>query len=190
MTVKKISKGQYNYIKNQKGRSIMRTVLMFALSLSIFIFGMQYFDTKKNFCTVVAILGCLPASKSAVNMIMFMKARGCTEQAKDKISAYKGSLKQLYDMYFTSYEKNYQVSHIILHGSVICGYSEDAKCDVQACEKHMQAILKQGGCKKITVKIYKDIEKYCESILKLTEDALLSDKEIDEISANLLAVSL
>lgn len=203
MMGKKAVKGQYEYIKSQKKRTVLRTVLMFALSLSIFLFGMWYFDTKKNFCTVIAILGCLPASKSAVNMIMFLRAKGCTEQTKTRIQSYIGELTQLYDMYFTSYEKNYQISHMVICGSVVCGYSEDSKCDEKACEKHLDTVLKQGGLKKVTVKIYKDIEKYCEGIRNLTDQKTSghenreddtgtgkSQEQPEAILESLLAVSL
>lgn len=205
MKNKRAVKGQYEYIKRQKQMTTLRTLLMFTMSLSIFLFGMWYFGTKKNFCTVIAILGCLPASKSAVNMIMFLKARGCTAQAKAAVQPYIGELTQLYDMYFTSYEKNYQISHMVFGGNVICGYSEDPKCDEKACEKHLDTILKQGGCKKTAVKIYKDLEKYCEGINNLTGANALPENQTDaaasvenendfkqqeEITANLFAVSL
>ena len=66
-------KGEMNYINTQKKYEIIRTILYFSVSLILFIAGYVTTKTKLNVLTIVAILGCLPASKSAVNMIMFLK---------------------------------------------------------------------------------------------------------------------
>ena len=86
---KKIAKGQYGYITQQKKWSTARTLILFALSLSIFIIGIISTGSKENLLTVVAVLGCLPAGRSAVNTIMFLRARGCSKEAKEKISNVK-----------------------------------------------------------------------------------------------------
>lgn len=99
-------------------------------------------------------------------------------------------------MFFTSYEKNYPVSHMAVKNHIVCGYSESKKIDVQACEKHLSAHLKQGGCKGAVVKIYDDMEKYCEGLGNLrTQGKAAGAEEKDkkqelEILENLLAIAL
>lgn len=193
----KTVKGQYGYMKKQKQKVTVWTILMFAVSLSLLLAGIWSTGSKKNLLTVVAILGCLPASKSAVNMIMFLKAKGCSEAAKQKLEACTIPFLQLYDLLFTSYEKNYQVSHMIVAGNVVCGYSEDVKCEEKACEKHLDNLLKKGGLKGVTVKIYKDLNQYCEgihnlSIQKNAEEGKNNGEsgQMEEIVRNLLDVSL
>lgn len=195
MQKKKIVKGQYGYIKHQKIWSTARTLILFALSLSIFIIGIKSTGSKENLLTVVAVLGCLPAGRSAVNTIMFLRARGCSEKARDTISPNSGELTQLYDMFFTSYEKNYQISHMVVQNNIICGYTESPKTDGKRCEKHLDTYLKQGGCKGVAVKIYDDIEKYCEGLANLQsqesprEKGSLTKQE-QEILENLLSIAL
>lgn len=181
-------KGQYGYIKRKQRTVTLRTILMFGISLAILLLGIWSTGDKKNLLTVVAVLGCLPASKSAVGMIMFLKAKGCSEAVKERVSGCGTGLVQLYDMVFTSYEKNYQVSHMVIKGHVVCGYTEDARCDVKACEKHLGALLAQGGCKGVTVKIFDELEAYCkglENLQKQEEEPLP-----EEIMGNLLSISL
>lgn len=188
MTKNRIVKGQYGYIRHQSKKVIFRTIFMFAISLAIFAIGIWSTGSKKNLLTVVAILGCLPASKSLVNMVMFIRAKGCSEVAKEQIEKHCRKLYGLYDMLFTSYEKNYQVSHMIIKGQMVCGYTEDAKCDCNACEKHLENMLKQGGCKGITIKIYNDIENYCKGLDNLErQDAAEAD---EDVLMNLLSISL
>lgn len=188
MKKKKVAKGQFGYVKAQRVAVTVRTVLMFALSLAIFGMGVWSAGSKKNLLTVVAVLGCLPASKSTVNMIMFLKAKGCSGKVKEQVSRCGEGLVQLYDMVFTSYEKNYQVSHMVIKGHVVCGYTEDNRCDVKACENHVEALLVQGGCRNVTVKIFDELEAYCkglENLRKQDEEPLQ-----EEILENLLAISL
>ena len=65
-----MTKGCYGYLTRQKKKEIIKTVLFFALSLSVFAIGYATTGTKKNLLTIVAMLGFLPASKSMVSMIM------------------------------------------------------------------------------------------------------------------------
>lgn len=194
MNRNKIEKGQYGYIKKQRTKTILRTLGMFAISLAIFCIGILTTNTKENLLTVVAVLGCLPASKSAINMIMFLRAKGCSEEVYIKIQHHAGKLTSLYDLIFTSYDKNYQISHMAVKDNLICGYSEDKKCSETACSKHIEAFLKQGGCKNITVKIYKDLEKYCEGLDNLSgqqnKEDEIKNQQLDNILLNLLAISL
>lgn len=165
---------------------------MLMLSLSIFFIGWWSTGTQKNLLTVVAVLGLLPASKSLVNMIMFIRARGCSEHIYNKIAEHSGDLNEAYDLYFTSYNKNYQVSHLVVEDKVICGFSEDSKLDAKACEKHLETMLKQGGCKNIVVKIYHNLDKYCEGLdlLKQKDRGHLHAEQTDNIWSNLLSISL
>lgn len=184
----KVVKGQYGYVKAKRFAVILRTALMFGLSLAIYGMGIWSAGTRKNLLTVVAVLGCLPASKSAVNMIMFLRARGCSEKVREQVSRCGTGLTQLYDMVFTSYEKNYQVSHMVIKGHVVCGYTEDARCDVRACEKHVETLLVQGGCRSVTVKIFDELEAYCKGLENLRKQD--AEPLPEEILENLLSISL
>ena len=64
-------KGTEKYLDTQKKYELIRTLLYFGISASLFIGGYLQTKSKVNLLTVVAVLGCLPASKSAVSAIMF-----------------------------------------------------------------------------------------------------------------------
>lgn len=165
-------KGTRNYLNTQKKYEVIRTLLYFGVSLSLFFAG--YFATKSynaangnsdvdprlNLLTIVAILGCLPASKSAVNAIMFLRTRSLSEAGANAIAACSKGMAELFDMVFTSYSQNFNVGHMAVRGNTICGYSEDAKFDENAFYKHMDNILRADGHKDVTVKIFTDLRKY------------------------------
>ena len=67
--MKKIQKGKPGYLNYKKKVEIIRTIVYFAIVLAIFALGIWQTGTRLNLLTVVAILGCLPASKSLVGVI-------------------------------------------------------------------------------------------------------------------------
>ena len=95
-------KGTRGYLRTQKNYEILRTVLYFAISLSLFIAGWVSTGSRENLLTIVAVLGCLPACKSLVEMFMFLRYRGCGEREAAQIAAHTKGLTGLYDMVFTS----------------------------------------------------------------------------------------
>lgn len=162
-------KGEKNYLRNQKKFELLRTVLYFAVSLSLFLSGWQMTGDRMNLLTVVAVLGCLPASKSAVETIIFFRCPGCSAAAAQEIPRHTGSLADAYDMAFTSYEKNYYVAHLAVRGNTVCGYTEDAKFEEKAFYNHLDGLLKKDGFRDVTVKIFTDLGKYTARLEQLQQ---------------------
>ena len=183
-------KGSFGYIQNRKRFTAVRTVLYFALSISLYVAGYVTTGSNKNLLTIVAVLGCLPSCKSAVNFIIFLRAKGCSQELRDAVKKFDTELTSFYDLYFTSYQKNYQVSHMVLKGNVLCGITESVKCDVNEAQKHLEQMLLQEGIKNMTVKIFSDRRKYIDRLSQLTELETEETKNRDEIVNLLYSISL
>ena len=188
--IRRVHKGNYGYIECQKKFSIIRTIIYFALSLAIYAIGYYSTGTSRNLLTVVAVLGCLPSCKSAVNAVMFLRATGCSQEVREKVSEYDDKLTCFYDMYFTSYQKNYPISHMVLKGNVICAYAENGKCDCNSGEKHIEQLLKQDGYKNMTVKIFDKPEKYIDRLGQLAELDVEESKNRDDMIMMFYSVTL
>lgn len=184
-------KGAYGYLARKKKTVILRTILFFGISLAIFIAGYVTTGTRKNLLTVVAVLGCLPACKSVVNMIMLLRAVGCSKEAADRIAACEGRLVGMYDMYFTSYQQNFPISHMVVDGRVILAFHEAAGFNAQAATAHLQTMLKQGGFKDYTISMTGELSKYCEQLKTraATQPEQNTGKE-DEVRVLLYEISL
>ncbi len=156
----KPGKGDYGYIRRQRKWEIAKTAFLFLLSLSIYLTGYYSTGTNKNLLTIVAVLGCLPASKCAVSMIMFLKAKGCSEELYSRIEAHSQGLPQLYDSVLTSYEAVFQIPHMVYRNGSLIGIAVDSKCKADACEKHLLSMCRQDGISDVTVKIFQDVPKY------------------------------
>lgn len=230
-------KGTRNYLNTQKKYEIIRTVLYFAISISLFLAGyfqigiekdgghidstasanMQEADSgdadpesadaenagsepaedvanagdprRVNLLTIVAVLGCLPASKSAVGAIMFLRFKSCSAQNADAIELHSQGLSCLYDMVFTSYKKNFQVSHLAVSDNTVCGFTEDGGFEENEFYKHINGILKLDGHKGITVKVFASLSKYTDRLEQMK--ALGSDMaKTEAILATLKSVAL
>lgn len=183
-------KGSFGYIQNRRKFTALRTILYFALSISLYVAGYVTTGSNKNLLTIVAVLGCLPSCKSAVNFIIFLRAKGCSQELRDAVEKFDTELTSFYDLYFTSYQKNYQVSHMVLKGNVLCGITESEKCDVNEAQKHLEQMLSQEGIKNMTVKIFSDRRKYIDRLSRLVELETEENKNRDEIVNLLYSISL
>lgn len=189
--MKKAVKGNYGYIRTKRNWVAIRTIVFFAISLAIFIAGYVTTGSRKNLFTIVAVLGCLPACKSLVNLIMFFKAQGCSQIAMEKIRRFEGHLIGMYDMFFTSYQKNFDVSHMIVENKILLVYTEADKFDHKAFKEHLSSMLKQGGIKDMAITTTGDIQKYCEQLesLNAMQQEYNSEKD-DEVRIILYDISL
>ena len=183
------AKGKRGYLDTQKKYEVMRTLLNFAVYASLFIAGYLQTGEKANLLTVVAVLGCLPASKSAVSAVMFLRFKSCGREAAEVIAQHEEGLRGLYDMVFTSYKKNFVIGHLAVRGGTLCGYSEDPKLQEEEFRKHIDHHLKMDGHKDVTIKVFTDREKYVQRLeqLKALDP---EERRTEAIIATLLSVSL
>lgn len=182
-------KGMKNYLNSQKKYEILRTILYFVISLSLFAAGYIATKSKLNLLTIVAVLGCLPACKSMVGMIMFLRFQSFPKQQAEEIEKHSEGLDTLYDMVFTTYEKNYHISHIALRGNTAVCYTCQEKMDENACIKHLCDTLALDGTKNISFKIFRDLDKYTARLDQLRE--LEDDKTLNAaVKKTLLSIAL
>ena len=185
-----VKKGCYGYIRNHKVVTAIRTLLYFAVSIGLYVMGYVTTGSNRNLLTIVAILGCLPACKSLVNFILFLRAEGCSAELQSQVCAFDDKLTVFYDMYFTSYQKNFSISHMVLKGNVLCGITENPKCDHKAAEEHLEQMLKQEGIKNMTVKIFSQGNKYIDRLSQLTDLNVDEHKNQKEIINMLYSISI
>ena len=182
-------KGTRNYLDTQKKYEVIRTLLYFGISLSLFVAGYIQTGEKTNLLTIVAILGCLPASKSAVSAVMFLRFKSSGSQTAETIERHSDGLCCLYDMVFTSYKKNFTVGHMAVRGGTICGFSENPQFEEEEFRKHIDQLLKMDGHKDVTVKIFTKLDKYTERLEQM-KSLEAEEKRTESIIATLKSVAM
>lgn len=177
-------KGTQNYLDSQRAYELVRTILYFAISGAIFALGWLSTGSRLNLLTVVAVLGCLPASKSLVSLIMFWRYHSLSEEAADKIASHAVGLEQLFDMVFTSQDQNFPVGHLVIKGNTVCGYSEDKAFREADFEKHLSKLLRADSLTDVSIKVFTELPKY---LTRLDQMQALS---CDEKNTKVIAESL
>lgn len=183
------AKGTENYLNTQKKYEILRTALYFAVSAALFVAGFLQTKSRLNLLTVVAVLGCLPASKSAVSAVMFLRFRSCLPENAAQIRQHSGTLCVLFDCVFTSYSKNYIVSHLAVRGNTVCGFTEEENFEENAFYKHIRDILRLDGHKDVAVKIFSSLPRYTERLeqmQELEEDPVVTQAVIETLRSVIL----
>ena len=175
--MKKCYKGEFGYIKYRRQLGLIRTSA-FALSvLALFLSGLLFFGSSKNHLSIIAALLCLPTGWSAVNLIMFIRAQGCSESAFSQISQVKGGLLVRYDHVITSYDKNYNVSASTVLDKNICCFVEDESFDLSDLEKHIKKMMAQNGYSSYSIKAFNKLDDFCGRLSSL--ERIRNEKSID-----------
>ena len=170
-------KGDFGYIAYRKKITTIRTVACLAVSVGIFLIGLAINGTQKNVFSIIAALGCLPAGWSAVNMIMFLRAKACNDSDHREIEAHRGKLLINYDLVITSYDRNYNVAASTVLDKNICCYCADTAADTDDIEKHIKKMMAQGGYSNYSIKVFDKLESFCGRLDQL--EKLRSEKNID-----------
>ena len=154
-----MNRGDKGYIRFQRKRTVIITVLMYALSIGIYFLGYFTLHTNKSLWTVIAVLSLLPASKSAVRMIMLLRAHPTDPSLYDEVEKQCPDLFVLYDLIFTTYEKTYVAQALTYGSGNICilslgGKKGDPKAAGEL-EAYIQSTLKDSW-PSLSVKVYRD----------------------------------
>ncbi len=168
--MKRVKKGQAGYIRYRRTFHLILASVLFIMSIVLYISGIKTTGDNKNLLTIVAIVGLLPASQSCVTTILGFRAKSCSKELINKIEEkIDDSMYSLYDFYFTTYDKNYPVSHIVLKNNCLCGIMNVTKHSTQELEQYIEETFTKNGIKGISVKFFESTmeEKYLKRIDEL-----------------------
>lgn len=153
--MKRVKKGQLGYIKYRRTFHLIASIVLFAMAISLYIAGVKTTGDNKNLLTVVAILGVLPASQSLVTAILGFRAKSCSKELYEKIEKKLDTdMVSIYDLYFTTYDKNYPMNHIVIKNNCLCGLMDTTKHNVQDFEKYLEETFTKNGIKGVSVKVF------------------------------------
>lgn len=169
-------KGEFQYIKQEKKKRILKTLLFFLIPAIVIVTGALIYKTKLNIITVLGVLMCLPACKALVGLIMICMYHSIPEEEYTAIEQHKGSLIMVYECVLTNYEKNTFVDAFAICGNQVIGYSGSPKADLKYASEQTQKILHHNGYK-VNVKIFKDFNPFLERMdsMNLHAESLRAD---------------
>lgn len=184
MSRNKKNKGDYEYASYHKKTELIKTLIMFALPIGIYITGYVTTHSNKNLLTVVAVLGMLPASKCLVSLIMNLRVKVLPGEARQEIDEHIHDIKGLYNLYFTSYDNNFYLAHTIVLDNSLIGYTTDSKFNDKKFKEHMEKHIQLEGLDGILIKVFNDKNAYIKRLDEINNSQ--TDKKSNEKLYNLL----
>ncbi|MCD7817915.1 MAG: hypothetical protein LUH07_02535 [Lachnospiraceae bacterium] len=168
--MKKTAKGNYGYIRYEKKKRFLITLLLFALPLGLYIIGYITVKSRLNLFTVIAILGCLPACRSTVGLIMMMLQKPMPPERYEEAKKAAGDLTSGYELVITAYEHTSLVEAFVVCGDQIVCYTPDQKTDAAYLEKHIRQNLSSNGFTEAQVKVMKELKPYLQRVSVIAKD--------------------
>lgn len=171
--MKKIPKGQYGYINNEKRKRLVIMLIMFAIPLAIFVSGIRYTGSRNNVLTIIAVLGMIPAAKFAVDWIMILTVKSAPESVFRLTEEKASARERAYELVVTAYEGRMPLDAVVAYqNSVACLSLNGQKELISKMETHMAKILSSNGLWDETVKIFTDEARFARRL-----DQMSSGKE-------------
>lgn len=150
----KLKKGDAGYIRKHKRNAIWKTILEFGIVVCLLVLGILETETRLNLLTLVAVLGCLPASKALVEVIMIFPHHSIPKEVAEEIKEKTQALTVAYDLVLTSEKHIMPIDCIVISDNTICGYTSSRKTDVAFAAKHIKQMLYANQYTKVSVKIF------------------------------------
>ncbi len=177
MKKQKLVKGMYGFLKIKRIQVLLFTLVLFGLSFGMYFFGLYHLKTNQSLYTVLAVLGLLPASKSAVKLIMLFRARECDERVYDRLRQIPYEY-VLYSVYLTMYKNSVAIDCMHVFPKQIILYTKD-EVEEKSVETYLTNILQMQKFASITVKVFTKLEAYETRVQQLQERSL-EDQELSK----------
>ena len=156
------------YIRQQKIRRGLITLLMFAIPVGIFISAQMMTGTTKNIMTVVSVVGIIPAAKFAVDWIMILMNKSAPEEIVELTRQKAGNLACGFELVVTAYEGSMPLDAVVVCGNECVCFSTWGKKELIALmEKHIFKILCGNNYYSVNVKIFQEKRAYADRLTQI-----------------------
>ncbi|MCP1101091.1 hypothetical protein M2454_000520 [Aequitasia blattaphilus] len=156
----KDKKGQPGYIQDKKRKYLIYTIAEFSVVIILLVMGIVATKTRLNLLTVAAVVGCLPASKMLVALIVMMPHKSVAKEIVQDVANKGDLLLSVYDLILTSKDDIMPVDIIVISDHTICGYTSSQKVKEDVVAQHIKQLLAEQKIEKVTVKIFKDYKAF------------------------------
>ena len=150
----KINKGDAGYINGRKKKLLIKTILQFGIVAALIVLGIWQTGDKMNWLTIVAVLGCLPAAKTLVELITIFPHKSIKEEVAKEIASKTELLTVSYDMVLTTNDHIMPIDSVVISNNTICGYTSSEKVDVTFAAKHVKQMMYANRFTDVSVKIF------------------------------------
>ena len=188
--MKKAEKGTPGYLDYKRKIEIIRTIIYFGIVVAVFLLGYFQTGSRLNLLTVVAVLGCLPASKALVGVITRLPHHSIERKKADEIAAKTKHLTVCYDCVITSRDDIMPVDCIVISGHNIFGYTHSKKVDLKTLSNYIRTMLTANDLGGLAVKVLNEYKPFLTRAEGLDNIAAVEKEDTKEMEQAIKSVIL
>lgn len=185
----KIKKGEAGYIDKRKKKAFIKATLEFGIVIALLILGIVQTGSRLNLLTLVAILGCLPAAKALVELIMLIPHHSIETSVAEEIEQKTESLTKAYDLVLTSENHIMPIDCVVICKNTIYGYTSSKKTDTVFAITHIKNILQANEFSNVSIKIFDNYKTFlliAEGLHNIATVEKADTKEYEEAIRNVI----
>lgn len=185
----KIKKGEAGYINKRKKKAFIKASLEFGIVIALLILGVVQTGSRLNLLTLVAILGCLPAAKALVELIMLIPHHSIESSVAEEIEQKSEALTKAYDLVLTSENHIMPIDCVVICKNTVYGYTSSKKTDTTFAVKHIKNILQTNEFSNVSVKIFDNYKTFlliAEGLHNIATVEKADAKEYEEAIRNVI----
>lgn len=193
MKIIKPEKGVFGYINKKRIIETIKTIILFAFAIGLYLIGYITLKTNKSLWTIFAVLSVLPAAKSAVSMIMFLRFSSIEKDLYSAIESVRGNIATAYEYVFTTNEKSYYIKACSCkNNTIIALLDNSSKKDLSnEIKEHINVAIAREGFKGYSLKIYTSSKDYIDRLTEMNENlGTTQDLSYERIFALFNAITL
>ncbi len=168
------------YLQNVKKRELIKCILQWVLVVGFLIVGFIIFGTKLNILTMVAVLGCLPASKATVAVVVRWPIKSMDEEMINRVVQNTEYVTTSFDVTLTSNEKIMPLQCVVISNNTVYGYTDSKKVGVQSTANYMKAFLKKNNFDHLNVKVFNEFVPFVSRVEGLNNIASIEKADTRE----------
>lgn len=181
-------KGTYGYIDYQKQKLLFKTLGEFLAVSFIFCGGYLICKTKNNICTVIAIVLVLPAVRSLVRYLMFVREKTPDREQYELLLGKTAGFLLLSDCIMTCRSKNVYVRFAVVTDTMIYCYAKDCVLGVSEFESGLSEFIASCG-DTVSVKLFTEFDVFFKRVTSLPP-APDKEKKMERIKNDFLILVL
>ncbi len=177
----RVKKGERGYLDSEHRASLIRFLIPGAVTLLLGLCTWVIFPQYGMVFLVLAVISAIPTAMAAVNLIMFMRYKSCSEEDYKKIEEARGDVLIFYDSVMTTADKSYYIPCAAVMNKNVMLYSQIDKASMRDLMRHVSLMGKKNGFKEWHINVFDDIDGFVKRLKYLNEQnikVLNTDKEM------------
>ena len=160
----RVTKGHFGYLKQQKKRLLLRTLILAVGVAGLVVTGYVVTKTTKNLLSVAGVLTAVPMAMQAASLIALWKFKGRSEEEYNKIRSFvKEGVMDAELVVAKRDGKTIPVNYACFTENEVLVFTEDTKLNIKDYTEYLHTFLRLSSVD-CEIRLLNDLDKYLASL--------------------------